>query len=232
MRLKRYKKGYRPSSHTVGLNQVFAKLAYSKKKNRHSELAKYNADYKYDPKLSSREHAVFTNPTAHKTVIAYRGTDFSDKRRWHKDLFSDTMIMMGAQGLDPRHRRSVRTYDYIKKALPGYEVSVTGHSLGGSIASHVASSRKSVPSAIAFSRGAGPLEVLKQKSNKVLDASNRADPISMFARLQNRLQGKFQISENPKHGKGLSGMLGHSLDHTFKHSFKTPGHEQHEFNVM
>lgn len=211
---RKSRKLYTPTTRDVKVNQVFAKLAYSKDKVRSKQLSKYNADYKYDPTLSTREHAVFTNPTEHKSVIAYRGTDFSDKRRWYKDVFSDLMIATGTQGLDPRNRRSVRAYDHVKKSLPGYDVSVTGHSLGGSIANYVTNHRKSVNSAIAFSRGTGPSEILRKKSNKVLDASNRADPISMFARMQNKLQGKNQIVSKTKLGNGVSGKIGHQIEQT------------------
>mmetsp|Transcript_55781 Transcript_55781/g.81525 ORF Transcript_55781/g.81525 Transcript_55781/m.81525 type:complete len:233 (+) Transcript_55781:631-1329(+) len=187
----------------VQLHQVFAKLAYKKDKERGMVLD--NPDYKYNPQYSTREHAVFSNPTSNKTVIAYRGTDFADKRRWHKDVVSDTLIMFGGRGLDPRHKRGVRAYDRVKAAFPDHDVSVTGHSLGGSIAHHVAKNRNSVSKdSTAFSRGTGPAELLERKSNKILDMTNRADPISFFARAQNTLQNKPQVVEHG--GKGLRGV--------------------------
>lgn len=214
-RIKKYAPKPSTRSQDVRLSQVFSKLAYEKDDERSKQLAKTNPDYKYDPKLSTREHAIFTNPTSHKTVIAYRGTDFSDKKRWHKDLKSDLMIGMGMQGLDPRHRQANRTYDKVKKAMPGYEVSVTGHSLGGSLANHVAKNRKSSDKAVAFSRGSGPMDLLKKKSNKVLDVSNRYDPISMFARLQNKTQGKEQsINKMYNPQGGGSNLIGHHIDQT------------------
>lgn len=219
----------------IKLNQVFSKLAYSK--HRGKDLKKYNTDYKFHPTLSTREHAVFTHPSKHRAVIAYRGTDMADKKRWHKDVRSDFLIATGLQNLDPRHRQAHRHLQKVKSTLKGYDIDVTGHSLGGSVANYVTKKNPDVvKKSIAFSRGTGPMELLQKKSNRTIDVSNKYDPISMFARLQG---GKQYVNKNKSKSWGVSGLLNHNIEATTRnqnlgsqHKIMTPSGHASTVSVM
>ena len=89
----------------------------------------------------------------------------------------------------------------------GYNIETTGHSLGGAIAEYINTNNQNrVKNSVTFSRGSGPMDLLKKKSNTVYDFSNRYDGISAFARLQNKLSGKKQtVATDYKFG------LNHSL---------------------
>ena len=193
----------RPSTKRLNLHKTFSQAAY-----RH-HLDKAQADiagtgYTIDKSKSGREHKVFVNPKKKDVVIAYRGTDFSDKRKWFKDMLSDAAILTGTQRYNRRFKQSQEHFDKVAGHYKGYKLSTTGHSLGGAIAEHINTNNEGrVYDSITYSRGTGPADVLRKKSNSVYDVSNRYDPISMFARLGNKLSGtkqsidtKFKFGQN------------------------------------
>ena len=57
----------------------------------------------------------------------------------------------------------------------------TGHSLGGSISSHIAKSNPNI-SNIGFNRFSGPLQSFQKRPKNFIDISNRNDPLSYFSR--------------------------------------------------
>ena len=63
----------------------------------------------------------------------------------------------------------------------GKNITVTGHSLGGSITDHLARSNHDIKG-IAFNRGSGPLQSFRKRPKNLIDVSNRNDPISYFSR--------------------------------------------------
>jgi len=113
----------------------------------------------YVPSLSSYEAKVFVKPGAKEVVIAYAGT-----RPWRPaDLGTDIQLARGKLSSTARFKRSQDTLAAVRRALPGYRVTVTGHSLGGSIAEQLAA-----PNAEAVSFNPGrridkPLQRLKSK---------------------------------------------------------------------
>ena len=126
------------------------------------------------------------------------------KEFFFKDLVSDAAILTGTQRYNRRFKQSQRHFDKVAEQYKGYKLRTTGHSLGGAIAEHINTNNKGrVYDSITYSRGSGPADVLKKKSNSVYDVSNRYDPISMFARLGNKLSGnkqtvdtKFKFGQN------------------------------------
>ena len=60
-------------------------------------------------------------------------------------------------------------------------MTVTGHSLGGSISEQIARSNPNVNS-IVFNCGSGSLQQFRQRPKKLIYVSNRNDPISYFSR--------------------------------------------------
>ena len=182
----------KPSSHALALNKRFSQAAYrTSLDNAQKDIN--DTGYVIDSARSNKEHKVFVHPTNRDVVIAYRGTALSDKRKRFKDAVSDLAIAFGAQGANRRFRQSQRHFDKVAGHYKGYKLHTTGHSLGGAIAERINTNNKGrVYDSITYSRGTGPMDVLRKKSNSVYDVSNRHDPISMFARLSNTVRGKKQ----------------------------------------
>jgi len=163
--------------------------------------------YHLDGDFSDRETSVFYNPVKKDVIVAYRGTDLADKTTRMKDLWSDAHILTGTQKYDKRFKQALSDYGSIKNkyAKEGYNVNVTGHSLGGAIARHVNKHNQgSVKEGVYFSRGSTPFNAFPNPLNNwnpinpvkwlthsgkrnlpnETDISNRYDPISLGARLE------------------------------------------------
>ena len=108
---------------------------------------------KYDPELSSQTEKVFYNPISKETVISHTGTNFGSKK-WYNDLRSDNAILWGLEKQDKRFKNAQSHLNKVKNKY-GDNITVTGHSLGGSISEQLARSNPNVNS-IAFNRGSGP----------------------------------------------------------------------------
>ena len=176
-----------PKGKKIALYQTFSDLAYERDPLKvQVGLGQTNSGYKYDPKLSTREQKVFFNPNTKKAVMAFRGTDPNDKKTKTKDFISDLAILSGTQRFNKRFRDSDDEFQKLKTKYAGYDVDVTGHSLGGALADYVAKrSIGRIGGAYTYSRGTGPMDMFRNSSYKTFDISNRFDPISLSGRIGN-----------------------------------------------
>ena len=154
--------------------KLLAKTAYKKHQNNIE-----HTNYKYDPSLSSQTEKVFYNPNTKETVISHTGTNFGYKK-WYNDLKSDHAILWGLEKQDKRFKNAQSHLDKVKNKY-GNNITITGHSLGGSISEQLARSNHDINS-IAFNRGSGLLQSFRKRPKNLIDVSNRNDPISYFAR--------------------------------------------------
>ncbi len=153
---------------------VFAKTAYDyylqgpdfvKKELQSYGFGEYHLDEAF-----SDDHAVTIVRPDGSAVIAYRGTHVSlDDAMSDYDLAADALILGGYHrngvvraGVDfmtrafnqqTRFQRAEERYKDVKRTYP--EVTLTGHSLGGQLASYVG--RKHGEKAIMFNKGSSPL---------------------------------------------------------------------------
>ena len=157
--------------------KTLSKGAY-KKLGPNIEKAIEHTNYKYDPSLSSQTEKVFYNPNPKETVISHAGTNFGSKK-WYNDLKSDNAILWGLEKQDKRFKNAQSHLDKVKNKY-GNNITITGHSLGGSISEQLARSNPNINS-IAFNRGSGPLQQFRKRPKNLIDISNRNDPISYFS---------------------------------------------------
>jgi hypothetical protein len=116
-------------------------------------------DYVYDHELSNKEDAVYHNPKENKLLISYRGTANMG------DAKTDLSLALGELRNTNRYDRSKATYDTAKNKYNGSKAIITGHSLGGSLASAIARDDDDI---ISFNKGNSliPSSATKTKSNE------------------------------------------------------------------
>ena len=88
--------------------------------------------YEYQQKMSNKYRAVFLNKKTNQIQLAYKGTDPTHTA----DLIADANLMAGTQVFNKRFKDETNWFrDNL--ANTKYDVEISGHSLGGSIASHI-----------------------------------------------------------------------------------------------
>jgi len=134
------------------------------------ELEEYGFDEYMIDEAFSDDHAVTIVKPDGSAVIAYRGTHFSvDDAMTDRDFMADALIATGYHrspayqyavnhlanviGTETRFQRAENHYKKVKEMYP--EVTITGHSLGGQLASFVG--RKHGEKTIMFNKGSSPI---------------------------------------------------------------------------
>lgn len=103
---------------------------YSKNpKKQASELAKDG--FIYDPNLSNEYHQTYYNPTTGKMIFNVNGTNMYDPR----DLLTDVYLAAGDLKSTTRYKEAEKAYHDAKNFYHPKNTILSGHSLGGSIAS-------------------------------------------------------------------------------------------------
>jgi hypothetical protein len=90
------------------------------------------SDFEVDKDLSTEEHSIFHDKNTQETVISYRGTVNK------KDMLDDTQIMISKEEKTDRFKKSQEIFDRVSDKYGKKNIIVTGHSLGGGIALHIA----------------------------------------------------------------------------------------------
>lgn len=123
-------------------------------------LDTYNVGYHVVEDLTSPEYVTAINPDNQKIIVAFRGTD-STLLNIYDDI-ADIEIGLGlAETPIPSYipsRFSTGEYAYkqAKERFPDYDLTLTGHSLGGSTAEYIGD--KYHEKSVVFNAGATPIE--------------------------------------------------------------------------
>lgn len=122
--------------------------------------------YEVDPELSDRNRTLYVNKVTGKATLAFRGTQLSgaqDKNTRWRDLSTDALIALGLQDLSARFKGSLRVS---KKAATKYgaeNLTLVGHSMGGSQALYAHHRMGSNVETHAFAPGVSPIDVLRSR---------------------------------------------------------------------
>lgn len=131
--------------------------SYRSKNQSADMMAKDN--YVFDKDLSNIQSRVYFNQDENKLLITYRGT-----KNWLNDIPTDFGILTGTLKDTDRYKSSKKVYDNAKAKYNGSELTVVGHSLGGSLASAVGEKGDKI---VTYNKGAGIFEPFgKSKSNE------------------------------------------------------------------
>jgi hypothetical protein len=106
------------------LDAKLSKDAYEKKRNDYNEwmLEKYH---------NNREHGVWINNKTKEIKVAFRGTDNLG------DVKTDAYLAVGKLKSTDRFKKEDNLIQQLKRMYPNYKITVTGHSLGGALASEI-----------------------------------------------------------------------------------------------
>jgi uncharacterized short protein YbdD (DUF466 family) len=187
----------------------FDAMAYLDPSHRQSEMPGWS----YEASLSSEKIAVFKKDNTYH--IAFRGTVPSDV----DDLKSDMTILSGTRS-DARFEESLKAVQGIA-AFTGGNIELSGHSLGGSIATHVLykcdpALYARITSVTTFNRGASPAEwwqgVDTSRGSKATNIFQKGDAISAAGISVNDGSKKIVYSNNHNTPLGAHGL------NSFQHS--------------
>lgn len=118
--------------------------------------------WKRDEQLSNINRSVYSKDG--KAKVAFRGTDLSSKKTRWDDLGTDLLIGLGLQDLSSRMKNAKKTTDLAAQKYGVNNVSLTGHSLGGTQALYV--NRKRGLATNAFNAGISPIDALTRRKYK------------------------------------------------------------------
>ena len=113
------------------------KSSYMSKKDSSNLLSK--SGYQFDSQLSNIQSRVYHNPKNNKVLVTYRGT-----KNWLNDVPTDLAILVGGLKSTSRYKDSKKVYENAKKKYNTDSVTITGHSLGGSLANAVGGSKDDI----------------------------------------------------------------------------------------
>ena len=130
---------------------------------RAEKMSKYNLNnyWQLDNDLSNHDISVLVNPKTKEVVSAVTGTRFTNKKHKFRDLRSDLGIVFGVDKLGSRTSEVKDVVQQARKKYNDYDHTLTGHSLGGKVASNLSKSLD-MP-AVVFNKGSSPLGFVTDK---------------------------------------------------------------------
>jgi predicted esterase YcpF (UPF0227 family) len=151
---------------------VLSKAAYTQYetndvKSAQKVLDEYNIGFNVVEDLTEPEYITAINQDEKKIVVAFRGTDSTLKNIY--DDIADLQIAIGLAEtpvlsyIPSRFSTGEAIYNKVKKMYPDYQISLTGHSLGGSVAHYIGD--KYNEKSVVFNAGSTPVELY---TNKIL----------------------------------------------------------------
>ena len=131
-------------------------------------------DYRIDNQLSSESVSVYVDALGNEVVMAFRGTvNLSD-------IATDLAIATGTESRTARFKSADELFEKVKACYPSDEIICTGHSLGGSLAVHVA--EKYHVKSFVYNPAISPAQLIAPESgNETTIYRTAVDPVSIGA---------------------------------------------------
>ncbi len=200
------KKPQMPKNHPYAL---MSQKAYKRGKDRQIQ------GYDIDEELSSDDRTVYKHQSSNSVVISYRGTDLttnverkpkkSIRDIWYSRGFRDVGADVSLATYNPEYNhRFYNAKKVAEKAIQKYgkeNISLTGHSLGGSEAMYV-SNQHHLP-AVVHNPFIHPIDIaLKTKFENVTIRHNMGDPVSVLSPWANA--GRLEIAKGHHFEHGIN----------------------------
>lgn len=138
-----------------GAMQVFANLSHGAYGGGQDMS---HMGYEIDPELSNRNRTLYKHKDTGKAVLSFRGTELGTKNKMG-DLGSDALLALGLHKLSSRFRNAKHATARAVEKYGADNLTLTGHSLGGSQALY-ANSKHGIETH-AFNPGVSPSFVRK-----------------------------------------------------------------------
>jgi predicted esterase YcpF (UPF0227 family) len=149
---------------------VLSKISYDNYKTDNPKetqkmIDEYNTGYNVVDDLTEGQYITAVNQEEKKVIVAFKGTDPTLTNI--ADDVADLEIAIGLAEtpilsyIPSRFKTGENIYKQVKEQYPDYEVNLTGHSLGGTIARYIGDRYNE--KAVVFSAGATPLEPYIEK---------------------------------------------------------------------
>ena len=129
--------------------------------------------FTYLPEESSEDRNVYKKNN--KIKVGYRGS--TTTRDW---LSNVEYLSLGREKIDPQYIKDDIHFSKLKEANPNADISVTGHSRGGSRADAI--SRKYKVPTTGFNPASTPMDILKPINPLKTTYRTALDPVSLFGK--------------------------------------------------
>ena len=165
--------------------------AYQSENSRQTTINK-QGNWQYQPQMSNNKRAVYFDREKNEYVVGLRGTVISDP----EDLQDDLAIVKNSLVNRPRFKREKLFLEQLKKRHNPSRITLTGHSLGGALATQLA--QKTGDHAVGYNSGTAPTvgnfvgNTVRRFKNgsKVKTYNVSSDPISLTNPWSKRINRK------------------------------------------
>lgn len=173
------------------------------------------AGYVLDTALSNRNRKLWVNPETKHAVVAHKGTTITGlNKATLADIATDAALAAGYGKLTSRFKNAERHAKQVMKAYDGYSFTSVGHSLGGSLATHVSEKFENWNS-VTFAAHAPPRKIAddfmrnltgtKPSNKRNISYSVMADPVGFGQVLGKQPSGR-AYWVRPKKGLDVHGL--------------------------
>ena len=141
--------------------------------------------YTHDNNLSDTRHAIYYNAKTNHTVLAVRGTRTDMSKDSIEDLVDSDLggIVFGNLTATSRYKQAQTKLRQAQKKYAGSKLDLTGHSLGGAVATALAEREKGINEAYVYNPGSfakdALIDIKCQYSNST-QCKNRKKRVNRF----------------------------------------------------
>lgn len=232
-------------SNSMKLYAIFSDIAYKNTLKERSDKLKHYERYlgvwKIDDELYNEDVAVFVNYDTTEIVIAIAGSRLNQRKHCLRDLKTNIGILSGTDRLSKRMEDINNLFDAVDRKYQSYTKVVTGHSLGGRMASNL--SKQNDITAITYNQGSSPIGEIVDKITNILGIDNKNSKVNQYstnsikngvidlASISSKIfkNGNQHVTVNTKNGRASNLLNNHSLNHFLPGDEERIGHKNNRW---